>query len=210
MRYHRTILAIALGSGAGVTLTSLASGYFVEPALLGSLTPFIVVPAALVPLVVLLVYLLRLFFRIRDLQRWRHFAVALLAISLMPFNPLLPTGFDAFVLRMANVPSRDFHRLAVDLHAYLESQNLSGTRAILADQDEVHAALREAHPLLEVSSWKPRLNVQRGDVSILWGSGLTGGYEATVSVEAEQPRWWDESESPKARLYERVFLTVLN
>ena len=205
MNRHHVFLAIAFVSASVVRLMGFAGGYLVQPAPLGALTPYLLLPLAFVPVATLLVYLVSLLRGVRELRRWALLVLAVLPVCLVLPNPLLPNGFDGFILRMRGVPDAEFHRLAEDVRGYLSSKSLTEALA-LEHQEVIYTFLRDAHPLLDISSWKPYLFARGSVVTITWGSGLTGGYEAIVVDDVQPPQWVEPDRL--TQLYDRVYLTV--
>ncbi|WP_340119120.1 hypothetical protein [Pelagibius sp. 7325] len=199
---HGVAIAVAVLAGLAVWMLGLAGGYYVDPALfpLGMLYPFVGLALAACSLLVGAVYALgclTLFFMGKGRRYLGVALVALIGPAIVLAGPRLFGAYDAFVYRMKGFSETDYQRLAADIMAELDRR---GVRTLPAGHDPltlkpvpIPQTLIDSHDLLAISRFPLRVLAKDGGVSVMWGSGLTGGYTVAVSLNPEPlPGWADD------------------
>lgn len=163
------LLALALVAGRWV------SGYFVRLELFGSLSPFVELGALLALVLFAGATVALAGLGKHSLRQKTILAAIVLAVASTPW--LAPWRVKGFEHRMTQTSDAEWLMLADDARRLLRATTADSQLPRHPDHEwnRRHVAkLAEAHPVLRLGEFPPKLFVSEDLVGVYWGSGLVG------------------------------------
>ena len=188
------------------------SGYTINVALLGMLTPLFVLVLLVVSLVAVVAVTARLFTSDDSVsRRWSLFGVSVLlcAANFGAWILSAHVTMHGFQVRAGGFSEAEFTVVGTKIRELAGSGAQEQYRPGEGFGRQYYEALASDYPLLRISSWpSPNIRVDSARVSLEWGSGLTGTMEIVIWSESAERGMLPPSVRGSHALYPTVELLL--
>ena len=210
---HCVLLTAGIVAALLVWLEGIAGGYFAgaTPVALWFFYPFFFLAIVAIPILIATGYCGMLVFRKKTRRNILQTLVSLLGPVVLGAGPTLFSGYDAFVFRMKDFSEDEYHSLAEDVLTELRGRGLDrlhGYDIHETEQDAIYRSLVGRHPVLAFADDPPAILASADSVSLYWGVGFDGGYEAVTLLSSEPPYWPNPSGLPSTYIYDSVVVRL--
>ena len=206
-----TILLISTLLLVFVKYSGWASGYYLNPAVLGFFTPFILLPMIFIVLFTATYQILKILKKSNRNKATILLGVSHIVILILLFSPLIPNSYDGFHYRMSRYSQNDYIDIANKVKLSMEDLGVSETDLGYPrneKQELIVKALTDEYPLFSYSEWPIHISTGKEYVSLSWSSGLTGGYGVVILTDAQTPQWLKTWPVTPVYLYDNVALIL--
>ena len=184
---------------------SLASGYFLDPTILGFyLTPIHFIVWGLSVLIFSGISVFRLFKK--KYRKKTGFLNALVCVLLVTiyFSGLLPNASDGVEYRLKQFSKSDFQEIQNEVELAYEKFGKNSKFFSRGDEGykKILDQLKGKHSIFYISSFPIDVFRREDSIRLEWASGLTGGFEVIIYDGESLSNWPDKSKL--VHIYENV------
>ena len=189
----------------GSWLASLASGYFLNPAIFGFIfTPIFFLSAFLSTLIFSSIPIIKLFKKHHRNKKMLISSFVCASLIFIQFSGFLPGASSAVEYRLKQFSEPEYQVISTKVEKTYEeigSDVISfgvGNRGY----EEFLAQLKKEHDIFTISSFPIDVFRDEDSIRIEWASGLTGGFEVIIYDGLNLPTWIENYDP--VHIYENV------